>query len=71
MYMPEDVGGGGIDLLSSVIIFEDLALQGSRLARFAIGAHGGPTPILLACNDEQRERFCFRSCAARKPIALP
>jgi len=57
MYMPEEVGGGGLDLLSSVILFEDIARQGSRLARFAMGAHGGPTPILLACSEEQRERF--------------
>jgi acyl-CoA dehydrogenase len=57
MYMPEEVGGGGLDLFASVILFEDIARQGSRLARFAIGAHGGPTPILLACNEEQRERF--------------
>ena len=57
MYMPEDVGGGGLDLLSTVLLFEDIAGQGSRLARFALGAHGGPTPILLACNEEQKERF--------------
>jgi len=57
MYMPEDVGGGGLQVLPSVIIFEDLARQGSRLARFALGAHGGPTPILLGCNEEQREHF--------------
>ena len=56
-YMPEEVGGGGIGLLSTVIVMEDIARQGSRMARFALGAHGGPTPILLACNEVQRERF--------------
>ena len=57
MFMPEDVGGGGLDLMTTVAVFEDVARGGSRLARFALGAHGGPTPILLACNDEQREKF--------------
>ncbi|UCD57447.1 MAG: acyl-CoA dehydrogenase family protein [Candidatus Hydrogenedentota bacterium] len=57
MYMPEEVGGGGLDLITTVLVFEDIAGQGSRMARFALGAHGGPTPILLACNEEQRERF--------------
>ncbi|MBI4831815.1 MAG: acyl-CoA dehydrogenase family protein [Candidatus Lindowbacteria bacterium] len=57
MYMPEEVGGGGIPLMTAVIVFEDIARQGSRLARFALGAHGGPTPILLACDEQQKERF--------------
>jgi len=57
MFMPEEVGGGGLELLTTAVLFEDVARQGSRLARFALGAHGGPTPILLACNDEQREKF--------------
>lgn len=57
MYMPEEVGGGGLDLLSTAVLMEDTARRGSRMTRFALGAHGGPTPILLGCNEEQRERF--------------
>ncbi len=57
MFMPEEVGGGGLSILPTTLVFEDIAMQGSRMARFALGAHGGPTPILLACNEEQRERF--------------
>ncbi len=57
MYMPEEVGGGGLGLEPTVLVLEDVAKQGSRLARFALGGLGGPTPILLGCNEEQREHF--------------
>ena len=66
MFMPEDVGGGGLDILSTAILFEDIARQGTRMTRFALGAHGGPTPMLLACNDEQREEFLMPVMRAEK-----
>ncbi len=66
MFMPEEVGGGGLSVLSTALVFEDIAMQGSRMARFALGAHGGPTPILLACNEEQRERFLMPVMRAEK-----
>ena len=66
MFMPEEVGGGGLDLLPTAMLMEDVARRGSRMTRFALGAHGGPTPILLACNDEQREKFLAPVMRAEK-----
>lgn len=66
MYMPQDVGGGGVSILPTVLLLEDVARTGSRIARFALGAHGGPTPILLACNEEQREHFLMPVMRAEK-----
>lgn len=58
MTMPESVGGRGIDALTDAIIAEFLENRPPGLHSYAVrGAGGGPTPILLACDDRQRERY--------------
>lgn len=58
MTMPEEVGGRGVDTLTDAIVAEFLANRPSGLHTYAVrGAGGGPTPILLACDEAQRERF--------------
>jgi acyl-CoA dehydrogenase len=57
--VPEEYGGAGLDLLSRCIIDE----QVGRSSIFHWHSHPlfGPAlrPVLLACNDEQKERFLF------------
>lgn len=58
MNMPEEVGGRGVGTLTDAIIAEFLANRPPGLHSYAVrGAGGGPTPILLACDEDQRERF--------------
>ena len=58
LYMPEEAGGAGMNHVSTCAIWETIGETGSWLGRFLIGgAAGGPTPILLACNDAQREKY--------------
>jgi len=67
MPMPEAVGGRGIDTLTDSIIAEFLAKQPPGLHTYAVrGSGGGPTPILLACDDEQRERYLDPLMAGEK-----
>ena len=58
MSMPEEVGGRGIGTLTDSIIAEHLANRPPGLHTYAVrGAGGGPTPILLACDEAQREQY--------------
>jgi alkylation response protein AidB-like acyl-CoA dehydrogenase len=67
MTMPEDVGGKGIDTLTDAIVAEFLANRPSGLHTYAVrGAGGGPTPILLACDEDQRERYLDPLMAGEK-----
>jgi acyl-CoA dehydrogenase len=54
--MPEEVGGAGLDTLTWVLYEKELgranyALHWNCVAR--------PSNILMACNEEQRERYTF------------
>jgi alkylation response protein AidB-like acyl-CoA dehydrogenase len=57
MDMPEEVGGGGVDLVTSAIVTEHLANRPPGFHSAILGGAGGPTKVLLACTDEQRERY--------------
>ena len=57
MSMPEEVGGGGIDVLTRGIVGEHLSNRPPGFHNAVLGGAGGPTPILLACTDEQREEY--------------
>ena len=57
MSMPEDVGGGGVDILTRAIVGEHVANRPPGFHSAMFGGAGGPTPVLLACDDEQRERY--------------
>ncbi|WP_226482708.1 acyl-CoA dehydrogenase family protein [Natrinema amylolyticum] len=67
MNMPESVGGRGIGALTDALVAEYLADQPPGLHTYAVrGAGGGPTPILLNCDDEQRERYLEPLMAGEK-----
>jgi acyl-CoA dehydrogenase len=51
--MPEAVGGQGLDVLGQTLVTEELFRALGGLAEVVPSAPG----ILLACNDEQRERY--------------
>lgn len=64
--MPADVGGGGLGFL-------DFTLLERELGRAAMGLSvywGRPSNILLACTDEQRERYLFPAVRGEKMDAL-
>jgi alkylation response protein AidB-like acyl-CoA dehydrogenase len=67
MPMPESVGGRGISTLTDAIVAEFLENRPPGLHTYAVrGAGGGPTPILLACDEEQRERYLDPLMAGEK-----
>ncbi|MFB6172238.1 MAG: acyl-CoA dehydrogenase family protein [Haloarculaceae archaeon] len=57
MSMPEEVGGAGMDILPRGMIAEYLAERGPGFQSAITGGAGGPTPILLACDEAQREEY--------------
>jgi len=54
MSMPEEVGGGGLDTVTSCLVEEQLGKTSTTLIRYVFGQL---YPILLACKGEQRERY--------------
>lgn len=59
MHMPEEVGGMGLSYLGQVLVEEEVYKSGVFLASrgSVMASVEGPTPILLAANAEQRERY--------------
>ncbi|HKJ59092.1 MAG TPA: acyl-CoA dehydrogenase family protein [Halobacteriales archaeon] len=57
MTMPEEVGGGGVDILTRGIVGEHVSNRPPGFHSAIFGGAGGPTPILLAANEEQREEY--------------
>jgi len=57
MDMPEEVGGAGMDLLPRALIGEWLSNRGPGFHRFVTSGAEGPTAILMAANEEQREEY--------------
>lgn len=61
--MPEEVGGGGMGTLAQVLVTEELS-------RVLGGVSSGTIPsasnILMACNEEQRERFLYPTVQGEK-----
>jgi len=57
MTMPEEVGGGGVDILTRGIVGEHVSNRPPGFHGAIFGGAGGPTPILLAANEEQREEY--------------
>jgi acyl-CoA dehydrogenase len=51
--MPESVGGGGLDAVSLTLFDRELGKASWALRGYV----GRPSAILMACNDEQRERY--------------
>lgn len=60
--LPEEVGGGGLNHLDFTLLERELGR-----ASMALGVYfGRPSGILLACDDEQRERYLFPAIRGEK-----
>ncbi|MFP5225476.1 MAG: acyl-CoA dehydrogenase family protein, partial [Actinomycetota bacterium] len=59
MHMPEEVGGMGLSYLGQVLVEEEVYRSGVLLASrgSVMASVEGPTPILLAANEAQRETY--------------
>ncbi|WP_350334735.1 acyl-CoA dehydrogenase family protein [Coralliovum pocilloporae] len=63
---PEEVGGGGLNHLEFALLERELGRASMALNHF----WGRPQNILMACNDEQRERYLFPAVRGEKMDAL-
>jgi alkylation response protein AidB-like acyl-CoA dehydrogenase len=72
LFMPEDVGGGGIGYLGMALAYEAVSATGSYLANGGglLPNVEGPTPVLLDCDDAQRERYLFPTMRAEREAAF-
>ena len=72
LFMPEEVGGAGIGYLGMALAYEAVASTGSYLANGGglLPNVEGPTPVLLDCNDEQRERYLMPTMRAEREAAF-
>ena len=60
--LPEEVGGGGLDYRAMALIEREYGKTTHALHSWI----GRPTEILLACNDEQREKYLLPCVRAEK-----
>ena len=60
--MPEDVGGGGLDTLTWMLMERELGHTGYALQMLAVAR---PSRILLACEGDQRETYLRPVVAGR------
>jgi acyl-CoA dehydrogenase len=72
LFMPEEVGGAGIGYLGMALAYETVAQTGSYLAAGGglLPNVEGPTPVLLDCNEEQRERYLMPTMRAEREAAF-
>src|SRR5665647_3690788 len=54
--MPEEVGGGGMGTLAQVLLFEEISRVLGGVSASTIPSASN---ILMACNEEQRQRFLY------------
>lgn len=64
--LPESVGGGGLSHLDFTLLERELGRGSMALTHF----FGRPSGILMACNDEQRERYLLPAVAGERWDAL-
>jgi len=55
--MPEEVGGGGVSLSGRCLLEMEAHFHDTVFFLDVLGTGVGPTPILLACTGQQKERF--------------
>jgi acyl-CoA dehydrogenase len=63
---PEDVGGAGLNHLQFAIVERELGRGSMALTHF----FGRPQNILMACTDEQRERYLYPAVRGERMDAL-
>jgi len=64
--IPESVGGGGLSHLDFVLLERELGRGSMALTHF----FGRPSGILMACNDEQKERYLLPAVRGERWDAL-
>ena len=64
--LPVDVGGGGLDHLTLTLLERELGRPSMALSVF----WGRPSAILMACNEEQRERYLLPAARGERIDAL-
>ena len=64
--LPESVGGGGLDALTFTLLERELGRASMALTVF----WGRPSGILMACNDDQRERYLYPAARGERLDAL-
>ena len=64
--LPEEVGGGGLDHLTFTLLERELGRPSMALSVF----WGRPSGILMACNEEQRQRYLLPSARGERFDAL-
>ena len=64
--LPADVGGGGLDHLTCTLLERELGRASMALTVF----WGRPSGILLACDEEQRERYLLPAARGERIDAL-
>ncbi len=64
--MPEEIGGGGLNHLESTLVERELGRTSMALSIF----FGRPSGILMACNEEQREKYLYPAITGKKFDAL-
>ena len=64
--MPEEVGGGGLSHLDFCLVERELGRSSMALNHF----FGRPSNILMACVDDQRERYLLPAVSGEKMDAL-
>jgi alkylation response protein AidB-like acyl-CoA dehydrogenase len=57
--MPEEVGGGGISFSGRCFLEIEANFHDTLFFEDVLGGISGPTPVLLACTEEQRERYLY------------
>jgi len=57
MHMPEEVGGGGISRVGMVYAFKEVFRRGLGLNVAVLAGPEGPSPMLLALKEPQREKY--------------
>ena len=64
--LPEDASGGGLDHLTFTLLERELGRTSMALSVY----WGRPSGILLACNEEQRERYLLPAARGERMDAL-
>jgi acyl-CoA dehydrogenase len=67
MNMPAEVGGGGLNVVETCLVEEELGKTSDALIRRIFGQ---VYPMLLACRGEQRERYLLPTVSGEKVVAM-
>lgn len=57
--MPAEVGGGGVSFSGRCLLEIEANFHDTIFFEDILGGNGGPTGILLACTEEQREKYLY------------